>query len=191
MVAEPISIAPKSWTYDEVQAAFTDEVRRELYDGEIFEMPSPTNQHQKIYRSVLKQIEAWIDQNRQGIVYLPPLDLRISPTVQFIPDLMFYLEQDAARIEHPSGRGLVAPPDLIVEIISPSTAQRDREIKYRSYARFGVDWYWIFDPQDQTLHVYQRAGRAYREEAVLQLSEVFRPTFLPGLQLNLNEVFGA
>ncbi len=192
MVAEPMTMpAPiKKWTYDEVQAAFDDDVRRELYDGELWEMPSPSNQHQKIYRRLLKLIEAWIDEKGQGIVYLPPIDLRIDQNLTFIPDLTFYLQADEAAIEHPSGRGLSAPPDLLVEILSPATARQDRGRKYRAYAKFGVRFYWILDPEACTLNAFRLENGAYRDEAVSAENDSLTPALFPGLTINLNEIFG-
>src|SRR6267142_202746 len=93
--------------------------------------------------------------------------------------------------QHPIGRVFAAPLDVIfsefdvVEIGSPSTRKRDETIKRRLYERFGVDEYWIIDPELDTIKVYRRANERYERTAELTLEsgDVLTTPLLPGLDL--------
>lgn len=191
MIAEPITIeraAPKKWTYDEI-AAIRDDVRRELYDGEIFEMPSPNAFHQTIIGRLYLLLEIWA-QTHGGRAYLSPIDLWVSPTKYFIPDLIFYgaARFDLAQVV-PDGQKFTLAPDVIAEVLSPATRRNDRHAKMRAYADFGVANYWILDPENQTLEAFELQNGVYQTTAFLEKDEKFAPANLPELSISLSQVF--
>lgn len=189
MIAEPPVFTAKKWTSEEV-SAIPDDVRRELYDGEIYQMPSPILQHQSIILRLAFLLELYARQFG-GKVFLSPLDLFVSEERYFIPDLMFYGAQKMATGEvEADPKRLRVAPDLIVEIISNSTAVNDRVRKYRAYAEFGVPFYWIVDPAVRTFHAFRLENKRYVDEAVLGDDESFSPQLFPGLEVSLTEVFG-
>lgn len=189
MIAEPPIFTAKKWTSKEV-SAIPDDVRRELYDGEIYKMPSPTLTHQDIILR-LALLLSLVARQQGGKVFLSPVDLFVSEERYFIPDLVFYSAEKMASGEvEADPKRLHIAPDLIVEIISNSTAINDRVRKYRAYAEFGVPFYWIVDPAPRTFHAFRLENGRYVDEAVLGDDEAFSPQLCPGLEVSLLEVFG-
>ena len=194
MVAEPVTmaapaVAPKLWTYDEIQATFDDDVRRELYDGEIFEMPAPYWIHQRILRILSRILDTWTLEHG-GELFFAPVDLYVSARRYFEPDLLFYTAQSLEEkpVFDDPAKFRVAP-DLIVEVISPGTARNDRVRKLRIYAEFGVQHYWLLDPENRSLEVLELRDGIYAITHALAEDESFQPTLFPGLTLSLNEIF--
>ncbi len=194
MVAEPMSVAPRSapqkiWTYEEVQARFDDDVCRELYDGEIWEMPSPTWNHQDAILQLAFFLMQWAREHG-GKVVLSPIDLYVSARRYFIPDLCFYGAQKLA--EQPvlaDLQKLRVPPDLIVEVLSPSTARNDRIRKLQIYAEFGVPHYWLLDPETRSLEALELVNEHYLIAHALEGEASFSSPLFPGLTLSLPELF--
>ena len=90
---------------------------------------SPYPHHQKIYLRLLLAIQQWIDADGSGMIYPQPMDLKIDSYRTLVPDLSYYLTSDAAAVENQSGNYLNVAPDLVVEIVSPSSASTDRGLQ--------------------------------------------------------------
>ena len=188
MIAKP-QITRKIWTYDEVRA-INDDVRRELHDGEVFEMPSPTYNHQRIVTRLAGFLNNWAQQHGGGEATACPLDLYISETTYYIPDLVFYSGTQTEIIESQSDLGnLQIAPFLVVEVLSPSTARNDRTLKTRVYANFGVAHYWILDPRAQTLEAFELDGDRYALAGAVGAGETYSPGAFPGLSVRADELF--
>lgn len=187
MVAEPLT-KRKIWTYDEVRA-IDDDVLRELHDGEIYEVPSPTLNHQDLIGRLYLLLMSWARQHG-GKAYLSPVDLYVSQTECYIPDLVFYsaTQMQSGEVERDSKRLRVAPT-LIVEILSPSTARNDRTTKTRAYANFGVAHYWILDPVAQTLEAYELSESRYALAGAIGAGESYAPATFPDLTIVADEFF--
>lgn len=190
MIAEAPIYTPKEWTYDEV-SAIEDDVRRELVDGEIIEMPSPTLNHQNIILRLALLFSLWARQHG-GKAFISPLDLYVSPGRYFIPDFLFYsaAQMASGEVERDPKR-LTVPPTLIVEVLSESTARHDRVRKLRAYAEFGVANYWIVDPAQGTLEAFELREGLYQVVAAHEGAETFAPAAFPALQIALSELFAA
>ncbi len=190
MIAEAPIYTPKEWTYDEV-SAIEDDVRRELFDGEIIEIPSPTVNHQRIILRLAALFLHWARQHG-GEPFISPLDLYVAPRRYFIPDFIFYsaAQMASGEVMHDPKRFTVAPM-LIVEVLSESTARHDRVRKLRAYAEFGVANYWIVDPSLQTVEAYELSGGRYQVVAAHEGMETFAPAAFPALQIALSELFAA
>ena len=81
-------------------------------------------------------------------------------------------------------------PDLVVEILSPSTVERDLGVKQQMYARRGVDHYWVVDPDAETLAEYVLDENCDRLQATYKKNQSFEPVWLAGLRIDMSEVFG-
>ena len=179
----------KKWTYDEI-AALPDDKLRELHDGIPIIMPSPTLRHQKLLRRLTKFIEAWIDGGRQGLLYYQPADLKIDSYRTLIPDLTYYATSDEAAVESENGKYLTAVPDLVVEIISPSSQNTDRFYKFDVYAEIGVKYYWTIDPEYWIFQAFRLVEGEYRFEASLSDEGEFAPEIFAGLKIPMAQLFG-
>ncbi len=192
MIAESTLEVPapaRKWTYAEI-AALPDAVLRELHDGVPVIMPSPNLRHQKLYLRLLFAIQQWIEAGGGGLLYPQPVDLKIDTHKVLIPDLSYYVTDDAASVESENGNYLRAVPDLVVEIVSPSSADIDREYKYEVYAEIGVKYYWIIDPGAWNFQAFRLEDGEYRFEASLSDEGEFSPLVFPGLKLPMKPLFG-
>ena len=178
----------RKWTYDEI-AQINDDVRRELYDGEIFEMPRTTARHQNTIGQIMFALAMWAKKHG-GRVLLSPLDLWISAHTVLIPDLMFFsaTRSDIQKIA-PDDQRIVLVPDVVVEVLCDQTRRNDRFSKMRAYADFGVANYWILDPEIQTLEAFELQNGVYQTAAFLENGETFSPVALPELSIELARVF--
>ena len=104
-----------------------------------------------------------------------------------VPDLVFVSRE---RLGIVTSRGVEGAPDLVVEILSPGTASRDRVEKAHIYARHGVRHYWLADPDARALEVYELTGGQYRETARLAAGATFTTTLFPGLAISLSSLWG-
>ena len=140
-------------TYREY-ALFPDDGRtHELIDGRHYVSPSPSAYHQRISRRMQVQLYQQLEVSGRGEVFDAPFDVQLSPSDVVQPDLAVFLTEHLGRIS-PS-RALGAP-DLAVEILSPSTAAKDRDLKLELYRQAGVPEYWIVDPESHQVTVYRR-----------------------------------
>ena len=204
MVAEMETRPRRCWTYSELQA-LGDERRVELYDGALVELTAPKLKHQMLLGELYLILKLFTQEHDLGQVYIAPHDVYISETKSLQPDLSFVRKERFAseRIEREDTACIIAPPDLIVEIISPSTARNDRVRKFNAYSAFGVRHYWIIDPDEQTWHAYVLDNGRYIAEAALtalavtdeqtgatyEADEVFEPSLFAGLQIPLARIF--
>jgi len=130
-----------------------DNVRGELYDGEIFMMAPPLRAHQAIVTQLIFQLESYL-KGKKCKVYPAPIAVRLFPKEDnsddnvFLPDIIVVC--DTEKLDD---KGCNGPPDLIIEIISPSTAKYDRIYKFRKYQNAGVKEYWIADPETKSVQV--------------------------------------
>ncbi len=173
-------------TYADYLNAPGDE-RYELIDGGLIVVGSPSIAHQAASMGLSLEVGGFVRERALGRIFHAPTDVLLTDTDVVQPDLAF-VSNDRAHIVTPAN--IQGAPDLVVEILSPSTASLDRTVKRSLYAEHGVREYWIADPAAQTIAVMLlRDGRfevvgAYGREDVLA-----SPT-LAGLALDLSKVFG-
>ncbi len=121
----------------------------------------------------------------EGLVLFSPLDLHIDRRNVFQPDLIFLSKKQKVYITQ---KGIEGPPELVVEVISPSNSYTDRYEKKEAYQAFGIKEYWILDPANQTLEVY--AGPAWtKPQLYLAESGEVKSSVLTGLSFDLSELF--
>ncbi len=145
-------------TYADYATLPDDGKRYEILDGELFVTPAPSGWHQVILANLVRALDGYVHSRGLGKVLFAPLDVIFADTSIAQPDLVYL---DNARTSLISRRGVEGAPTLLVEILSPSTTRTDRNVKFALYARYGVDFYWIVDPEARVLEAYRRAGTAY------------------------------
>ncbi len=172
-------------TYEELSRLPADGHRYELFDGEAYMCPSPTSRHQRVLGRLHLVFGAGIPEGAE--VFIAPLDIVLSPSTALQPDLLVVLPKNA-RIVRDVIRGV---PDLVVEVLSPSTAAIDRGLKMETYARHGVPEYWIADPEKEQFEVYRldRKAVAYRLGGIYRRGDKVTTTLLPGLEVNVAGIF--
>ena len=159
--------------------------RRELIDGEFYEVPAPSIWHQDIVANLGMVLRGYVKANNLGKVLWAPCDLVLSEQDVVQPDLLFVSNERSELITKDNIRG---GPDLVVEVLSPSTASRDRELKLSLYAANGVREYWIVDPDARTVQVLALA-RDGSHSARTHDSGPVPSAVLPDLTVDVGEIF--
>jgi len=153
MAVTPKSAAAKLTYRDYAALPEPHDARRyEILDGDLVVTPSPLIHHQDVSSNLFTILDAHVRRRGLGRVYYAPVDVILHRNTIVVPDLVFVATQRASIVTE---RAVEGPPDLLIEILSPSTARRDRGIKARLYGRFGVPHYWIVDPRARTLTMYE------------------------------------
>ena len=146
-------------TYEDYAALPDDGRRYEIHDGELSVTPAPGTRHQRISGRLSDLLRAHVQATGLGEVLYAPVDVILTRTSVVQPDLIYIAPAQASRV---SARGIEGAPTLAIEILSPGTTTIDRSTKLQLYARHGVPYYWIVDPEARTLEAYELAGSVYR-----------------------------
>jgi Uma2 family endonuclease len=175
----------KHWTYQDY-LELDDENRYEIISGELLMAPAPTFKHQYISANIEKLINFHLQNNDLGILIHAPLDIIFSDKYILQPDIIFIANENLSIIvEH----GIEGVPDMIIEIISPSTMWRDRHEKMTTYESFGVNEYWIVDPENQTIDQYLLNEGVYSIHNFFEHDQTIKSQVINGLELGLESVF--
>ncbi|MXX78914.1 MAG: Uma2 family endonuclease [Gemmatimonadales bacterium] len=144
-----------SITWQDVQQMPDDGNRYEAIEGSSYMTPAPTFRHQRVGHRLGKALDEVLEQPGHGVVVPAPFGVEFPATGEGVqPDLLFVSNERRGLI---TNAGLTGAPDLVVEILSPSTASRDRGLKLRLYERQGVREYWIVDAEENTVDVWRFA----------------------------------
>ena len=160
-------------TYKDYEALPADGRRYEIHDGELSVTPAPSPRHQRVIGDLYAILRQHVKSGGLGEVLLSPIDCILSDISIVQPDLLYL---DPGRGSLVSNRGIEGPPTLVVEILSPSTAEIDRSTKLQLYARHGVPYYWIVDPEARAVEAYVLSEGVYQLSARVAGSE---PASLP------------
>jgi len=175
------------FTYqDYVNLPESEEKRYELIDGELYMVPSPSTIHQFISKNIYSLLEEFVTANQLGTVLYSPLDVVLSNEDVLQPDLLFMSTNRASII---TDQNIQGAPDLVVEILSPGTASRDRTLKRVRYAKFGVREYWIVDPQSRTLEVLKASQTGFDSVRVYPEGTSATSPLLEGIQVDVSAIF--
>ena len=148
--------------------------------------PSPSSFHQDIAVNILVLLANYVRKHRLGKVCSAPLDVYLSETNVFQPDVFFLSNASLPLMQ---ADGVHGAPDLVVEIVSPSNAALDKKRKRPIYARYGVKELWLVDPVLEQIHRYDFASDAAKPVRIVDSEESFETPLLPGLVVSAVEVF--
>ena len=163
-----------------------DDERYELLDGELIVAPAPNSTHQITVMELGTLLHIFVKVRGLGQVFFAPYDVVLSETNVVQPDLLFISNERSYIITAANARGA---PDLVVEILSPSTAERDRTFKRALYARYGVREYWLVDPDTRTVTVLRLDDGTFAEVAHYGAGQTLTSPTLPGFAVNLDAIF--
>jgi len=183
--AKKIPNGDRKYTYTDY-LTWDDEVRCELHDGEIVVMTSPTVRHQAILGALYLDIGNYLV-GKKCKVYLSPLDVRLNFNTKdnqvFQPDILVLCDKN--KIDD---RAVLGAPDLVIEILSPSTASYDSIYKLQEYLKAGVLEYWIVDPVRNRVNVSILDGVKYITSTYTE-TDTIESSIIEGLKVNLTEIF--
>ncbi len=173
-------------TWQDVQQLPDDGNRYEAIGGELYVTPAPSVRHQRVSAQLFLALHRILREPGHGEVLFAPVGVEFPATAEGVqPDMIFVSKNRRSIVAEAWIRGA---PDLVVEILSPTTASRDRGVKLKLYERQGVDEYWIVDPDAASVDVWRFAAESRFErrddrlpvhvggESVgeIDLAEVFR-----------------
>lgn len=176
-------------TWEDLQQFPEDGKLHELIDGEHIVTAAPNLRHQIICGNLFAAIRSHLQVQPTGLVVFAPMDVILSSYDVLEPDLLYISHPRRAALEPSSW--IKGAPELVVEIGSPSTRKRDETVKRRLYEQFGVEEYWVVDPDLDSIKVYrQEDGRYVRvAELTSEQGDILTTPLLPGLQILLVDVF--
>jgi Uma2 family endonuclease len=174
------------FTYDDYRNAPEDK-RYELLDGDLVMTPAPAEIHQRTVTLLGWKLAQFVAEHGAGRVYVAPFDVVLSNTDVVQPDLLFVSN---ARAHVVTAANVQGAPDLVVEILSPSTADRDLTFKRRLYARHGVSEYWIVDTDAGAVTVLLLREGEFEVAAEYKEGETLTSPALHGFALRIDDLFG-
>ena len=172
-------------TYEDYRNTPEDE-RYELLDGELLMTAAPNIAHQRIDTKLGAMLHRFVEERDLGEVFHAPTDVVLSDTDVVQPDILFVSEGRADIITADNVQGA---PDLVVEILSPTTARRDWRVKLDLYSEYGVREYWLVDPETEIVWVLLPNEGSLEVAAIHGEGDTLTSPTLEGFTLGLDEVF--
>lgn len=173
------------FTYHEYQFLPEDK-RYEIMEGELYVVPAPNEAHQRISRNLEYALMQYLETHPVGELYHAPFDIILSNENVVQPDIIIILNQRKGIINTKNVKGA---PDIVIEILSPSTPERDKDIKFRLYAKYGVREYWIVDPSAQSIEIFKASPDGFDLVRAFTPGVSLTSTILPELAIDLTKVF--
>jgi Uma2 family endonuclease len=147
--------------------------------------PSPDMWHQSWLNDINLFVTRFIKQRKLGHIFIAPFDVVLDSENTVQPDLIFVSDANAGIIQR---RAIFGTPDLLVEMISPSSVRRDRYDKKELYQRFGVKEYWIGDPANKSLEILTLKNGRYELHCAAEEKGKLTSLVLAGLEFDLTEI---
>ncbi len=184
----------KRYTYADY-IGWLDNKRRELYNGFINLMSAPTRLHQEASGTIFGNLFIFLKNKRDCKVYSAPFDVRLPTKNGETKDGEIYtvVQPDIVVICDPKKldkKGCIGAPDLVVEILSPSTSKNDLKYKYYIYEKAGVKEYWIAFPAEKVIQIFLlNSNNKYELKQIFVEDDKISPFLFPEISIDINEIF--
>jgi Uma2 family endonuclease len=176
---------PKLWTYDELVAKFPESTQpMELWNGELIMPPTPDSDHQRSTFDFAIALRNWVDRHKLGEVFIAPFDMVLAPRQVTQPDVLFISNERAHLVR----KTLKGAADLVVEVISPNSHERDRIKKRDLYEQHGVKEYWLLDREGATVEVLYLTKDRYQLVGRWRAGEIAKSKLLSGFEVRVSDV---
>ena len=172
-------------TYEDYRKTPEDE-RYELLDGELLMTAAPNIAHQRVSSRLERRLAAFVEEKGLGEIFRAPTDVVLSDTDVVQPDILFVSKGQADIITADDVQGA---PDLVVEVLSPSTARRDWRDKLDLYSKHGVREFWLADPQTEIVWVLLLNEDSLEIAAIYGRGDTLTSPMLEAFTLDLDQVF--
>jgi Uma2 family endonuclease len=174
------------FTYREYVLLPDDGRRHELIEGDFYVTPAPAPCHQTVSRLLQYALMTQLEHTGVAFIFNAPIDVILSDTTIVQPDLAIVRQ---SRVELLSRRGIEGPPDVVVEILSPSSKGQDEFLKKSIYSRFGIPEYWLIDGDHGFISIFRAEGSAYRLHQRLDRASTLTSPGFPELSIPLAPIF--
>lgn len=169
-----------------------DDERCEIIDGTVYAMNAPLRIHQEILGELFLQFANFL-KGKPCKVYVAPFDVRFVDRAKNENEIFDVVQPDLSVIcdhEKLDDKGCLGSPDLVVEIVSPSSASYDNIKKRALYEKYGFKEFWLVHPTDQLVTAYRLLNGVYGRPEIFDIFNPASPALFPELKINLCEVFG-
>lgn len=173
------------YTYEDY-LKIDDDNQYELIGGKLILVPSPRTIHQIISLKLAARLLDYVQNNKLGSVITAPTDVLLSEIEKPQPDILFISKN---RLDIITEMNIQGAPDLVVEILSPSTGRYDKVEKSRMYYKHGVKEYWIVDPDHKTIEVFIPGDKNWNLFQSYDDEDVLTSPLLTGLEIQLRDIF--
>jgi len=163
-----------------------DNSRYEIFNGELLMVPAPSTDHQGISINLGSLIWKFVKNKNLGKVFEAPTDVVFDDDEVFQPDIVFIKSENQHIIRKSAIKGI---PDLIVEIVSPSSAFYDTVEKKEVYGKYGVKEYWLIFPDEKVIEIFTLEKGGYREFCKSKKKGTVKSNVLEGLEIDSKDVF--
>jgi len=171
-------------TYDDLLQLPEEEGKHyEIIDGELLVNASPVPRHQRIVGNLYYAVRAYVE-THGGEVFVSPLDVLFDRHNVVEPDILV-IKVDRTSIVGP--KNIQGAPNLVIEVLSDGSRRKDEVQKRKLYDRFGVDEYWIVDPELELVKIYRRTAAAF--ERVAEEGGTITTPLLPEFALDVRKLF--
>ena len=172
------------FTYNDLEYFESDNFRHEIINGAHFSSSSPPIAHQRIVRKLENHLSHYVEQHQLGEVFLSPTDVVFHDIDVSVPDLLFVSNENMHIVRKMNIQGA---PDLIIEVLSPNSRLRDKALKYKQYAYYGVKEYWIVNPESKTIEIHDLVHLKLVQ--VVPHNQILNTPLFPELNLRLSSIF--
>ncbi len=163
----------------------TPNVKAEFIDGEVVVHSPVRKKHNAITGAIFKLLDTYCIKRQLGFVGIEKIMARFERN-DYEPDIVFFGKEKTAALH--DDQTIFPVPDFIVEVLSDSTEERDRGVKFRDYALHHVAEYWIIDAETETLEQYRLVGDEYVLVATFQKG-VVECSVIPGFKIPVRAIF--
>jgi Uma2 family endonuclease len=177
-------------TYDDYVTLPDDGKRYEIIDGELYVNPAPVPRHQWIVLNIASALRSYFKASGGGKAFVAPIDVVFPDDNIVQPDVIAIKTERAGLVGEKNVQGA---PNLVVEVLSDGTRRVDEGLKRKLYDRFGVDEYWIVDPELELVKIYRRTATAFERVAEISREDggAITTPLLPGFSLDVADVFAS
>ena len=176
------------FTYEDYRTAPPDK-RYELLSGDLVMTPAPDLEHQRVQLRLGRRLAQFIEEQALGELFIAPCDVVLSDTDVVQPDLLFVARERGHLLS--GGANVRGAPDLVIEILSPATADPDRGYKRALYASYGVAEYWLVDPAARTIWIHGKRDGLLAVTHAFGPAQRLRSPLLDGFELEVGDVFSS
>ena len=181
----PKTISPIKFTYQDY-LLLPEDKRYEIIEGELFMVPAPTPYHQNVSKNLFLLLDNYVEDRNLGKVYYAPIDVILSNENIVQPDILFISKE---RLSIIGQKNIQGAPDLVIEILSPGTAEKDKILKRKLYARFGVKEFWLVDGKKKEIEVLSLQEEGFKKIGTYTGEEILVSPRWQDIRIPVNEVF--
>jgi len=181
--------AQGQWTYDDYLRLPDDGRRYEIIEGVLYVTNAPSFDHQFAVAELLGELRNFVKEHNLGVVLTAPFEVHLSETARPVqPDIIFI----KADKQPTAGTQVFAGvPDLIVEVLSPSSIRTDRHVKFDAYEQAGVSEYWLVNPKTRSVEIHTLSGGEYALLGEFTADETLESKLLAGISIVTGSLFAA